>query len=77
MVEGLVSVLKQELAPYQLGQRLIAQSCDGAAVFKVKGIFSHAYFIRCYAHHLLCLNVLTLFRMKMAGMIFQAECQLG
>jgi hypothetical protein len=61
MAEGLVSVLKQELAPYKLGQKLIAQSYDGAAVFsggkngvqvKMKDNFPHAHFIHCYAQQL-------------------------
>jgi hypothetical protein len=59
--EGLASVLKQELAHYELGQKLIAQSYNGTAVFsgeknvvrvKMKDVLSHEHLIHCYAHQL-------------------------
>lgn len=59
--EGIASVLKEQLEPFKLQEKLIAQSYDGAAVFsggnngvqvKLRESFPYAHFIHCYAHQL-------------------------
>lgn len=49
--EGLTSLLRQELAPYKLGRKLIAQSYDSLAVFS-GGKNWHAHFIHSYGNRL-------------------------
>jgi hypothetical protein len=59
MVEGLASVLKQELVPYKLGQKLIAQSYDGTAVFsgeKMGLSQDERYLSSCTFHSVMLIN---------------------
>jgi hypothetical protein len=59
MTENLAFVLKYKLACHKLGQKLIAEPYEDAAVysrqkqwiqFKMKDIVPHAHFIHCYAY---------------------------
>ena len=56
---GLAKVLVDELAPFSLQNKLIAQAYDGATVMSgtnhgvqtiMKETFPHAHYIHCYAH---------------------------
>ena len=58
---GLEELITETLQPYQLENKMIAQTYDGAAVMsgatggvqaRMKETFPHAHFVHCYAHQL-------------------------
>jgi hypothetical protein len=78
MAEGFASVLKQELAPYKLRQKLIAQYYEGAAVFsnEENGVQVTMKYLSSYTFHsLLCSSIefgneASMFHSKISKTIF-------